>query len=250
MNCGVIAEPGGGKTHSLLTCIPFAEKTKTKIGVIDVEGKFANNPAFIPHIQRGLFEVFSLGTFVDRKTMREASSSLRAVPQNSQGWYRLCDAVDKMQANSGEYSVRVCDTFTDIDDHLKAILKQTGGKATMEFAEWELKIQNLKLFFAEFGAIGDGKGLNIMNMHLSNEKDEVAMTFKILPKIQGQFADLAASYFHEFYLGYVKDNGVGKAPDYMWRVKPTNKIMCRSNVFEPSQTDVKQDWTPVWQKLL
>ena len=250
MNAGVIGEPGAGKTHSLLTLIPFAEKTKCKIGVIDVENKFNTDIRFRQHIKSGLIDVFGIGNFVERKTMREASTSLRSVPRDSQGWYKLCDAVDTMQAKSGDYCARVCDTFTELDDHLKAILKQTGGKATMEFAEWELKIQNLKLFFGEFGAIGNGQGLNIMNMHLSHEKDSTLQVIKMLPLIQGQFADLAASYFHELYWAYAKDNGQNKATEYMWRVRPTSKIMCRTDIFPVSQTDVPQDWTPVWQKLL
>lgn len=250
MNSGVIGEPGSGKTHSLLTLIPYAEKTKSKISIIDVEGKFINDIRFKAARDRGLIDVFSIGTFVEKKTMREASNSLRMVPQNSQGWYRLCEAVDTLQAKSGEYCARVCDTFTELDDHLKMILKQTGGKATMEFAEWELKIQNLKLFFGEFGSIGDGKGLNIMNMHLSHEKDSTLAVVKMLPLIQGSFADQAGGYFHELYWAYAKDNGVGKATDYMWRVRPNAKIMCRTDVFGPSETDVKQDWTPIWQKLL
>lgn len=120
----------------------------------------------------------------------------------------------------------------------------------MEFAEWELMIQNQKLLFSEFCAIGSGSGINLVNMHLKNEKDEIAMTMKILPHIQGSFQDLAASYFHELYVGYAKDNGIGKAPSYMWRVRPNSKILCRTNVFPPDATDVVQDWTPVWQKLL
>jgi hypothetical protein len=250
MIVGNLGEPGSGKTHALLSLIPYAEKMKAKIGVIDVEGKFATNPFFDPLIKKGIFEVFSLGVFIEKKTMREAMTSLRMVPKDPQGYYRLADAIDKMSNNSGEYCVRVIDTFTEIQDHLKILLKNVGGKTALEYAEWELMIQNLKLLFGEFGAIGDGSGLNILNMHLLNEKDESTMTLKILPLIQGQFRDLAASYFHELYLSYVKDNGVGKAPDYMWRVRPNSKIVCRTNVFEPAQTDVKQDYTPLWTRLL
>jgi hypothetical protein len=250
MNVGNIGEPGSGKTHALLSLLPYVEKQGSKMGLVDVEGKFLTNPFFTPFIKKGLIEVFPLGVFIEKKTMREAMISLRSVPQNPQGYYRLSDAIDKMSGSAGEYCVRVIDTFTEIQDHLKVLLKNVGGKTSLEFAEWELMIQNLKLLFGEFGAIGAGAGLNILNMHLLNEKDEGTLTMKILPLIQGQFRDLAASYFHELYLSYVKDNGVGKAPDYMWRVRPNSKIVCRTNVFLPEQTDVRQDYTPLWQKLL
>lgn len=248
MNCGVLGEPGSGKTFSLRTCIPYAEKRKSKIGVIDVEGKFATNPFFQPFIEKGLIEIFSLGSFIEKPSMRLAIAGLRGVPQNPQGYYRVADAVDKMNAKPGEYCVRVIDTFTEIQDHLKVLLKNTGGKATLEFAEWELMIQNLKLLFAEFGKIGPA--LNIINMHLLNEKDETTMRLKILPLIQGGFRDQAGAYFHELYHAYAKDNGVGKPTDYMWRVRPSGQLICRTEIFAPDQTDVKQDWTPVWQKFL
>lgn len=251
-NAAVIGEPGTGKTTSLLSLVNSLEKNKLKMGVIDVDNKLNKTPTFQDAISRGVIDVFTVkGTF-ESGTLREVAKNWKSPPKKDPaGFLQICDAVDQLDAKAGEYFVRVLDTLTIAQEHLRYFLRYEATKVAFEYTEW-LAFKNMMAnMFTGFFDIGGGQPcLNIINIHQKNDREEATGRLKFLPQIDGGFRDEAASYVGELYQAYVEDKGKNVAPKYMWRVRPSKNIVCRTNIFEKDVTDVEQDWEPVFKRLL
>lgn len=249
MNCAQIGPPGSGKTQSLLTILPFVEKAKKPFVIIDADGKLADNPDFKEAIAKGHFIIIDPGHRLSSENFQERIKRIsQAQPPKDppKGWMGMGDALDDLETNHSQFCGAAIDTISTVEDHIKRFISFTNKRGKFEFADWDALLLSWKELFSFFYSID--VPLKIINMHQQWEKDELTGKVTILPLITGSFRNQAGRDMAEFYLNFIKPNP-GKSPSYMWQVAPNEKIVTRSVIFK-GQTEVSQDWTPVWKTLL
>lgn len=248
MNCAQIGPPGTGKTESLKTIEGFCKATKKPFALIDADGKAEDCQELRRLFKEGIFERFDPGSRLTEGSFKDRIRTIDKAPSAPKGWMGYAEIVDEISANADKFCGVALDTVSPIEDHMKQYIAAANNTMKFEFAQWSSLLLSWKELFNFFYALE--VPLKIINMHSQYDKDEFTGRVTMLPLMTGSFRDQAGKYPSEFYFCFAKQGSdKSKPPEYRWRVTPNDQFVARSNVFK-GNTDVPQDWTPVWKSLL
>jgi hypothetical protein len=248
MNCAQIGEPGTGKSRSLRTILPFIKRQQKPFVIVDLDGKFTDDPVAAKAVKDGLFIHMDPGFRTSTGSFLDRIKKIDAVPAKPpEGWMKIGDIMDDLDQNADKFCGACIDTLTMLEDHIKAFISFTNRRGKFEYDDWTSLQLSYKELFRFFYALK--MPLKIINMHSQLEKEEATGRLKLMPKIQGGFRDIAGSYPTEFLLSFADPNpDKTKGPIYSWQIAPDARFTSRSNIFE-GKLKIPQDWEPICKTL-
>jgi len=230
--------PGTGKTTMWSTLVDCGYTPY----VFDADRKVRDMPAIQELVQEGKVIVTELQAPLSEADLRTKilMGTKGKVTRQPQGYLECVDwinglyEVDKCEHNVlkekyGDKLVPVIDSLTRVMEHMRRLVLQVQGKATLEFAEWGFILSNMEELFDQF--FNSPFEHKIIVAHDQTEKDELTGRVKTLPHIEGSMRGKAGSYVSEMYYFYVQ----GSNPDYMIQTKPSGLIhQARSSMDLPT----------------
>lgn len=243
-SCLLIGEPGSGKTT-------MAATAPKPVLFLDLDGKLdrmvnleplLNNKDVIQWTTNAPLAAVSLKRLAGTKF--DEGRDKFPVPQ-PKGYIEFSDMIDKLVEgkcviDGKKIATIVLDSYTSLNEHLKALIMAANGSMAMSMPLWGVLLRNFEIMH---GTMLRLPANIIFCAHQKIDKDELTGAISYRPLIDGQMADKIGKDFEEVY--YLEKSIQGEDVKYKVLTVGNSMKSCRTSRVLPAI--VEADFSKIYK---